>query len=310
MKKTLPVLLCLSVFLTYAQMPNMASGDIDILTSEFGLVPDLNGTSIETIGVQGNLMKPIKKGMFGVSIGYKQYKLSYDEMPAVVSLHTYDKFQQIRTNLIYRRELKNNWGLMLSAGVNLTSNFEDGISTEDLVYTGIAAFTKRWGDWNRNTTLMFGALYGTQFGEPMVLPMISFSQRLNDQFSYSIGLPLTGLFYTIDKMHSISAYARPEGFFGNNSATVFVSDPGRFVTNSKLQYNIVKTGISYRYRFTKYLSATLDGGFIPLSTLKIVDEDVNDIYDFDPGSGAYFSVGIRLGMQRPATTPKTQESKN
>lgn len=176
------------------------------------------------------------------------------------------------------------------------SNFGNGFSSEDIVVNAVGTITKRWGPFDRNTALTFGLLYGTQLGEPSFLPVISLHQKLNEHWSYTLGLPITGLTYIISEKHLFMASAMPEGLYGNNSNQVIV-EGNQDLSNTKLQFNGFNTSLAYRYKFVKHLALTVKGGFIPGATLKILDSENEFLYDLNPGSGAYFNIGISLIMR-------------
>lgn len=282
-----------------AQMPMMQDpGEVELAGISYGYLPDLGGTEIQNYNVNLNLAKPIGKNIIGLGLTYRYFDFTFDESTNILDLSSYENMHVVRTNLLFIRPLKNEWTMMVSAGPTLMSNFANGVSSEDIVVNALGAFSKKWGNFDRNTVLMLGVLYGTQFGEPMILPAVLLRQKLNQHWSYSFGLPITGINYRINDRHRISALVSPEGLFGNNSNEVAV-DGNRILTDTKIQFNGINTRLLYRYRFTKHLAFVAEGGFVPAATLKIVDKENDEIFDLEPGSGAYFKFGVRFALKRP-----------
>ena len=276
----------------------------------YSRLPDLGGTEVQNYGLNLNLGKPLKKGVLGIGIGYQYFDFSFNESTNIVDLSTFENMHTVNARIFYRRPLKNNWGVLISGGTALASNFGNGISSEDFVFNAIVGFTKRWGNQMRNSNLLIGAFYGTQFGEPTVFPAISFNQKLNEHWSYSLGIPVTGITYKINEKHRIALLASPQGIFGNNSNEIAV-DGNRTLTNTKLQFNGINTRLSYRYLFTRNLAFVGDLGFVPNPTLKILDNENEEIFDLHPASGAYFNVGIQFVLQRPKNNnPKENKHEN
>lgn len=294
------VLFCfISVSPMFCQAPFLLGnpGEFEPIGINYARIPDLGGTEVNNYGLNLNLAKPVGKGILGFGLGYQYYDFVFNESTNVIDLSTYENMHLIRSNVSYIRPLKNRWGIMVSAGTTLMSNLGDGITSEDFVFNAILGVTKRWGDFERNSSLLIGAFYGTQLGEPTVLPAVSFRQKLNEHWSYSLGIPITGLTYQINKKHRLALLASPQGIFANNSNEVAV-DGNRTLTNTKLQFNGINTRLSYRYLFTKNLAFIGEAGFVPNATLKVLDNDNEDIFDLDPGNGAYFNLGLRFVIQR------------
>ncbi len=291
-----------------AQMPIITPpGEIQPISFEYGSLPDLGGTEITNYRVNLNMVQPLGKSSIGFTIGYQYFDFVFNESTNVIDLATYEHMHVARVGLFYIRPLENSWGLLFSGGTSLMSNLGDGITSEDFVFNAIGAVTKRWGNFDRNTVLMLGVLYGTQFGEPAILPVASLRQKLNEHWSYSLGLPITGINYKINDRHLFMASLIPEGLFGNNSNEV-PAEGNRTLTNTKLQFNGINASLAYRFRFAKNLAFTARGGFVPAATLKILDNENQEIYDLDPGSGAYFRVGLSFVLNRKPSSNNTKNS--
>ncbi len=271
--------------------------EVEPIRINYGVAPDLGSAEVTNYGLNIAFPKRIGKGVVILGVGYQYFDFTFNESTNVVELSGYQHMHTVRSNVSYLRPLENSWGIMISVGTSLMSNFGDGISAEDFVFNAILGLTKKWGDSTRNSNLLVGAFYGTQFGEPTVFPALSFNQKLNEHWSYSLGIPVTGLTYTINTKHRLAVLASPQGIFGNNSNTVAV-DGNRTLTDTKLQFNGINTRLTYRYLFTKNLAFVGEVGYVPNPTLKILDDENEEIFDFNPESGAYVNVGLRFVIQR------------
>jgi len=292
-----------------AQTPLMLGGSEEIqpLSINYLSIPDLGGTEVTNYGANLSFGLPVKKGLLGFSLAYQNFDFAFSESTNIIDLSSYENMQVLRGSVSFIKPLKNSLSFMVSGGTSLMSNFGNEVSSEDFVFNATIGVVKKWGDHERNSTLLLGAFYGTQLGEPTVLPAISFSQKLNPHWSYSLGLPVTGINYRINEKHRFSLLASPQGIFGNNSNAVRV-EGNRTITNTKLQFNGVNTRLSYQFRFTKHLALFAEGGFVPISTLKILDDNNNEIFDLEPESGAYVNAGLRFVISRPKNS--TSKSKN
>jgi len=297
-------LLTLLTFSGYSQMSPMMGNpnEIEPVAINYAYIPDLGGTEVNDYGINLNFAKPIGKSMIGVGVGYQYINFAFDEATNEIDLSSYEEFHLARFNLFFRRSLDNNWGIMFSGGTSLMSNLEGDLNSEDFVYTAIVGATKNWGTVERNSSLLIGAFYGTQFGEPAIFPAISYRQKLNEHWSYTLGVPITGINYQINKKHRLSLFASPQGIFGNNSGEVRV-EGNRVLTNTKIQFNGINTRLSYRYMLTKSFALVTEGGFVPAATLQILDNDNEEIFDLDPGGGVFVNVGLRYVLNRNPPQP-------
>ncbi|MEL6304469.1 MAG: DUF6268 family outer membrane beta-barrel protein [Bacteroidota bacterium] len=280
--------------------------DVEPLSVDYGVIPDLGGTEIERYQIGVMFGKKLGKGRLGIGVGYEYVDFTFDETTNLLDVSSYAQMHIIGTNVSYLRPLKNNWGLIVMGGASIMSNLEDGITGEDFVFNALVGANKRWGDPNKGSSLLFGLLYGTQFGEPTILPAVAFRQQLNERWSYSLGLPITGINFQFHPKHRLSALASPQGIFGNNSGEVAV-DGNRVLKDTKLQFNGINTRLAYRYHFAKHLALLTEVGFVPGATLKILDNDNEEIYDFDPGGGAYFNLGLRFVLNPQNLKRKSQK---
>lgn len=295
---------------TNAQIPIMGGPDIDIGGINYSNVPDLGGVEVINYGADFSFAKPLSKGMLGFRLNYQNFDFSFDQSTNIIDTSSYENMNLIGASIFYRLPLKNSWSVIASVGSNMISNFEGDITSEDFVFNAIGMLSKRWGDQERNSVLSFGILYGTQFGQPTLLPVASFRQKLNAHWSYTLGLPITGINFQINKKNRLSFSLRPQGIYGNNSGTV-AFQANNTLENSKLQFNALRAGLSYRYKFTSFLSVLIEGGYLPTVQLKILDQDNNEIYDFDPDTTSYFNVGLRFGLnKKPGNNSKNNTNEN
>ncbi|MEM6893894.1 MAG: DUF6268 family outer membrane beta-barrel protein [Bacteroidota bacterium] len=280
--------------------------EVEPLSIDYGVIPDLGGTEIERYQIGAMFGKRLGKGQFGIGVGYQYLDFTFDETTNLLDVSSYAQMHIIGTNVSYVRPLKNNWGLIVMGGASIMSNLDDGITGEDFVFNTLIGANKRWGDHSKGSSLLFGLLYGTQFGEPTILPAVSFRQQLNERWSYSLGLPITGINFQFHPKHRLSALASPQGIFGNNSSEVAV-DGNRILKDTKLQFNGINARLAYRYHFAKHIAFLTEVGFVPGATLKILDSDNEEVYDFEPGSGAYFNLGLRFVLNPQNLKQKSQK---
>ncbi len=236
-------------------------------------------------------------GILEFGVGYSYNKFLFAESEPALNFSSFQQMQSIRANLAYRRPLKNRWMLGISFGPTLTSNFENGIVGEDFIWNSMISATKIWGDSEKNSALIVGLGYGSLLGEPQLLPIIAFRSKINEKYSYSIGLPSTGFHYTPNTRNRISIELKPEGYFGNNSDTLFVENTGGTITNAKLRIISISAGINYQYKIQPNFSLQFSAGFAPFREINILDDQGNEVFEFESSSAWNFSTGIKYNFK-------------
>ena len=112
-----------------------------------------------------------------------------------------------------------------------SSNFEGSVSNEDFILGFTAVAKKTWAKRNKTSILTFGVDYGITYGKPQFFPLISFQNRINEKWSYDIGVPRTRVNFDIDNRHKLTFMASYNGIYANNSTS------GDDLTDIKILYN-------------------------------------------------------------------------
>ncbi|MEM9678728.1 MAG: DUF6268 family outer membrane beta-barrel protein [Bacteroidota bacterium] len=279
------------------QIGNPLDG-IEIGRLEYGYISGIGDVQIERKGIGFNFGKPLKKGQSGIGVGYNNFHLTFKDASEFNNFSSFDHIHNIRLSLFYRRPLKNNWSFSLGISPLISSTLNDNISGEDIVYTSFTSVSKRWLKDGNISVLNLGIGFGTLFGRPSVFPVISYFKQVSEAFSYALGLPQTGAFFTLNDKNRIDITARPEGLFGNNATELAFDDGNATRINTKLQYNALRLNVTYNLKFGANWTTFFTAGYIPFSTLKVVDDDNNDLYDFNADDSAFFNVGIRFNINR------------
>ncbi|MEL6811837.1 MAG: DUF6268 family outer membrane beta-barrel protein [Bacteroidota bacterium] len=293
----------------YAQIPGMNFDKMELASFNYGLVPDLGTTQIENYTVGLGFGIPMKKGVIGSSIRYDYYHFRFNERVNPFDISDFEKMHSIGLSAFYLHPLSSTCNLMISAGPALMSNFQNGITSDDLILSGRAVAIKRWGGQEKNAALMFGAAYGILFGAPNVFPIISFRKKVNDRWSYSLGLPQTGATYRINERNQVSILISPDSYFGNNSSEVSL-DNFETLSTTKLQYLSVRTGLEHRYQLQPNITIVTKAGLVPFGDLEVRDVNNNVLYEFETDSSPYISTGLSFNINRNSNDKKNKNETN
>ncbi len=209
-----------------------------------------------------------------------QYRGFNDETPNINALHA----GELSLTLTHR--LNDRWSLLGIVTPGLASDLKGTLNAEDFNFQAVAA-----GIWQKspNLALGFGAVYSTQFGEPIPLPALLFDWNNGRKLSWMTILPVSSEFWYAhsDRAH-FGLMLRVEG-------NDYQGDPNRYDANDpQLRYSVVKVGPSARFGLGHGLSLQVDGGFVPYHRFEFFDGDT-EVASFNVKESAYLRFGFTFG---------------
>ncbi|GAA4274507.1 DUF6268 family outer membrane beta-barrel protein [Aquimarina gracilis] len=282
-----------TVNIIWSQNPNNELAGFEYIT-----VPDLGDASVEKYSLSFNLGKKFKKrAVLGLGIFYDYHEFTYTNASLNFDTGPYVDFHTIKTKLFFKYFIDTSWSANVMFAPLLSSNFEESISSEDVILSSAITLSKSWKTKAGSALLTFGVGYGPAFGKPQLIPVVSFKSKIDETWSYSLGSPKTTINYRINPRHSVSAVVGFNGLFGNVSSTTNIPEIG-LIDNTKLQYNSLDTGINYLYRIQPNWTTIVKLGYSPWNQLKILDNENNEIYDFEPNGSVFISMGLKYNLNK------------
>ncbi|PKG43764.1 DUF6268 family outer membrane beta-barrel protein [Psychroflexus sp. MES1-P1E] len=190
-----------------------------------------------------NISFKLKKGVLINSVGYDYYQLSYTNAP--MNTEELNSFHGVNYRLTYLYPRNNKWNLSAGAGVSISSNLASSITHEDFLFNGGITAIKKGGTYKNPSLFVFGLGYSTLAGKPSVLPLISYSRKVNNTFSYGIGFPNTYATYNLTDRSSFNASLWQNGHYANLSNPVAVT---MMDEANKASYTAISLGLDYAYQ--------------------------------------------------------------
>lgn len=261
----------------------------DLISFNYTLAPIGNDDGIELYKTSLKLNVPIKlkKGVLINSIGYDYYQLNYSNTNFDTS--TLNNFYGLNYSAMYLYPLAEKWNLSIRGGASLATNSTSSITTDDLILNGSLTAVKLGGSKEKPSRLMFGLGYSTFSGEPRILPVVSYSKKVNEKFSYGIGFPNTYAQLNANDRSSFKTLIWLNGFYANLNESIVEAEKASFTT--------VSTGLEYNYLMDDIWSLTFKGGYSIYNKYELLDADSNTSYDFDLGPKPYFSAGVKFSLK-------------
>lgn len=255
----------------------------DYLIAPTGQHDDLNFNKTK---LKFNIPLKIRKGKLTNKITLNYYEFDYNTN--IFNNHVLDKYYNIGYQLNYQYPINNKWNFSTSLGASIISNLTASLSSNDIQYTGNATIKRVW----KSKSLKIGAQYDVITGEPIVLPFISFENKVNNKFSYGIGFPKTYASYTLNKRSKIKLLAKQNGFYGNISNLIILNNEQRA---THLSFTSSSIAFIYNYAMSNNWSFFIKTGYA-VANKNYLKNKHNSIYEFDINNQFYFSSGVKFNL--------------
>ncbi|OED40303.1 hypothetical protein AB832_03650 [Flavobacteriaceae bacterium (ex Bugula neritina AB1)] len=268
----------------------------ELIGFEYSVTPDIGEISIEKYQISTNLGKKTSKGMIGFGISYTFHNYNYNNANINLDPWTYKTIHSIKSTISYRHYFNKSWMGNLVFSPVLSSNFESEISHEDIFLNAYFTISKRWKKKNEYSIFTMGIGYGTLLGKQQFIPIINYENVINKQWSYKLGFPKTRLQYLVNNRNKLSATLEFDGLFANNSSTVAFPET-KYLTDTKIQYNNLNLGIYNEYKIQPNWVTTFHLGYTLWNQLKILDQDFNEIHNFETNGSVFINMGLKFNLK-------------
>lgn len=242
-----------------------------------------NSVGLKNATININLPLKLKKGMLTNSLSFSRYYLDYNT-DETMNTATIESFKTLKYTLGYFTEINDTWGFKTNISPTISSNFESGITMEDVFLNGSLAFVK---SMNKGS-LHIGLVYNTGFGTNKPIPIINYSRKVNNAVSYMLGMPITKIEYNINPANKVNLYLKPKGFYSNMSANLIFNTDEKA---DKVKYQSILSGISYLHTIDEFWKLSLDAGYQLSSKYELLNNN-ESVYEFKTKNS--FFVGLNL----------------
>ncbi|WP_299362580.1 DUF6268 family outer membrane beta-barrel protein [Winogradskyella sp.] len=199
----------------------------------------------------------------------------------------------IDLSLGYTFKCKNDWRLGLNINPRIASTLTNSITSEDLFLNGgIFAIKDRTDakDIKRPYRLVLGLTYNTTAGIPYPLPFVSYFRRINEHWSFNVGVPKSNLKYTFNAHSVLQAFAALDGYFANIQRPIVVNDR----VADHISLSVAVGGLGYEYCFTKHLIAYTYVGYTFRLNNVLRNENTDEVFRLDELNAFYLRTGLKF----------------
>ncbi|WP_047547194.1 DUF6268 family outer membrane beta-barrel protein [Psychroserpens sp. Hel_I_66] len=199
----------------------------------------------------------------------------------------------IDLNLGYTFKTSEKWRWGFRLNPRIASTLTEKITMDDFfINGGVFAIIDRTKDesMKRPYRLILGLTYNATTGVPFPLPFVSYYRRINEEWSFSAGVPKSNLKYFFDEKNIVQVFASLDGYFAHLQRPQTIL--GKQVDDISL--SLAVGGLGYEYNFTKHLVGYMYTGYTFRLNNVLRDDNRDDVFKLDDVNAFYLRTGIKF----------------
>jgi len=203
------------------------------------------------------------------------------------------KLHIIDLSLAYIFKSQSMWRFGFKINPRIASTLTKQLTFDDMFLNGGAYMIKDRTDAtdiDRPYRLILGLTYNTTAGVPFPLPFISYYRRVNDNWSYNLGVPKSNLKYFFNEKSMLQAFATLDGYYAHLQDSTTVNGENA----DHISLSVTVGGLGYEYCFTKNLVAYSYIGYTFRLSNVLRNKDRDDIYKLNELNAFYFRTGLKF----------------
>ncbi len=266
----------------------------DLARLEYSFIPKTKSEDRYTrIKAAFNYPIQIKKdNYFLVGLEYNRLFIELeDQYPFDPSL--LNKATILDLNFVYTYKINKKWRTAFKVTPRISSTLSKKITGDDLFLNGAIFFIKNRTNDDEVTKpyrLILGLTYNTTTGIPFPLPFINYNRKVNEKWSYTLGVPKMNLKYNINKKNSLQSFAGLDGYFANLQEPILINNKQA----NSISLSVLVAGLGYEHQFTKHLFLYTYSGFTFRLNNVLRDSNRDNLLTLDNLNAFYLRTGIKF----------------
>ena len=276
------------VFFLMSVLSVVNAQNLELLNIEFNsTLNDENSIGYKNASVKINIPLKLKKGVLLNSLSFSTYEIDYN---SEVNMNTsmIENFKSLKYSIGFLNDINETWKFRVQLAPVISSNFESNISFDDIFINGNLVFIRA----NKTSKLRLGLVYNSSFGTNTPIPVISYSKKVTDNFSYTLGMPETKLEYKFSPKNMANIYLKPKGFYSNISNNIIL-DTSEEAERAK--YRTIVSGFNYLHRIDDLWNITLNVGYQISSKYNLLNGN-DSVYEFESKNNFYVGLNLKLKL--------------
>jgi hypothetical protein len=198
----------------------------------------------------------------------------------------------IDLNIGYTFRTSEYWRIGLKINPRIASTLNSTITKDDVFLNGgvFLIHDRTKADIKRPYRLVFGVTYNTTAGIPFPLPFINYFRRVNQNWSFSAGIPKSNLKYYFTDLSTLQLFAGIDGYFANLQEPFMVN--GQEANNISL--SVIVGGLGYEYGFTDHLFGYIYSGYTFRLNNILRNSERDEIFKINQRNAFYLRTGIKF----------------
>lgn len=283
------------LFILSCSFCNIASAQLtDIARLEYSFIPKSNSEDQYT-RLRALFNYPIKiseDNYLIVGVEYNRVILNLeDNYPFNTAL--LKTINVIDLNIGYTFKTSEKWRIGLKFNPRIASSLTTKITEDDFFMNGgIFVINDRTKDESTKKPyrLILGLTYNATTGVPFPLPFVSYYRRVNENWSFSAGVPKSNLKYFFNEKNIVQTFVALDGYFAHLQEPSLVN--GKKVDNISL--SVAVGGLGYEHCFTKHLVTYIYTGYTFRLNNVLRNENREEVFKLDDINAFYLRTGIKF----------------
>ncbi len=247
-----------------------------------------NSIGFDNASVTLNLPLKLKGGLLIQRFSYTANTVKYNS-EYFFDTSSIEKFKSIKYSLGFIKKVNDLWMYSIQIAPTISSNFESSITFDDVFLNGSLIFIRT----NNTSKLRLGLIYNTGFGMNTPIPVISYSDKITNHFSYTIGMPITKLNYKLSQFDKVTMYIKPKGFYSNLSNNIILNNSLGEV--ERVKYRTIESGFNYLHSIDDFWKISMNLGYQLYASYNLLNS--NDVvYEFDVENNFFIGVNIKYNL--------------
>lgn len=199
----------------------------------------------------------------------------------------------IDLNIGYTFKANEKWRLGFKINPRIASTLTEKITTDDVfINGGIFAIIDRTKheSMKRPYRLILGLTYNATTGVPFPLPFVSYYRRVNEKWSFALGVPKSNVKRFLTDKHTVQAFVGLDGYFAHLQRPQMIL--GKQVDDVSL--SVAVGGLGYEYNFSKHLVGYMYTGYTFRLNNVLRDDNRDEVFKLDDVNAFYLRTGIKV----------------
>ncbi len=199
----------------------------------------------------------------------------------------------IDLNIAYTFKTSEFWRYGIKFNPRIASTLTHQITNEDIFLNG-GIFTIN--DRRRDETaekpyrLILGITYNSTAGTPFPLPFVSYFRRVNESWSFNLGVPKSNLKHYFSEKSMTQVFVGLDGYLAHLQSPLEIN--GKKVDN--ISMSVALSGLGYEYCFSKHLVLYVYSGHTFRFKNVLRNEDRDEVYPLNDSNSFYLRTGIKF----------------